>query len=319
MSAGADARLDGAVIGEAKSDRAALMPLRHAALLGLLQGPTELLPVSSSAHTVLLPQLLGWPAAELEPEHAKTFEIALHYGAALGLILILRRELLDGLRRPLVLALSLAPPTAVGFALERPIEQRLSGARTIAVNLLVGAVAMALADLRGSRLRLLADTDARDGLALGLAQALALVPGISRNGATLTAARARGLRRQDAQTLSWQVALPPILGATVLKGRRMLTEGVPPGLARPLAVGAAAAFLSTLACAPLVAPSRRARALLPFALYRAGLAAVVIGKGRRDRGTHPRGTPEEHGHAAKHSGGAPPRSLLPKRVGHTRF
>ncbi len=64
------------------------MPLRHAVLLGLLQGPTELLPISSSAHTVLLPQLLGWPSAELEPEHAKTFEIALHYGAALGLILL---------------------------------------------------------------------------------------------------------------------------------------------------------------------------------------------------------------------------------------
>jgi undecaprenyl-diphosphatase len=263
------------------------MPLRHAVLLGLLHGPTELLPVSSSAHTVLLPQLLGWSSAELEPEQAKTFEIALHYGAALGLILILRRELLDGLRRPLVLALSLAPPTAVGFALERPIEQRLSGTRPIAVNLLAGGLAMALADLRGSQRRRLADTNARDGLALGLAQALALVPGVSRNGATLTAARARGLRRQDAQTLSWQVALPPILGATLLKGRRMLTDGVPAGLARPLAVGAGAAFLSTLVCSPLVAPIRRARPLLPFALYRAGLAAVVLGKRHRKRGARP--------------------------------
>jgi undecaprenyl-diphosphatase len=261
--------------------------LRHALALGLLHGPAELLPVSSSAHTVLVPWLLGWSCAELEPEQAKTFEIALHYGAALGLILILRRELLDGLRRPIVLALSLAPPTAVGFALERPIEQRFSGTRTIAVSLLVGGLAMALADLRGSQLRHLADTDAGDGLALGLAQALALLPGVSRNGATLTAARARGLRRQDAQTLSWQVALPPILGATLLKGRRMLTDGVPPGLARPLAVGAGAAFLSTLACSALVAPIRRARPLLPFALYRAGLAAVVLGRRHRARRTRP--------------------------------
>lgn len=253
------------------------MALRHAVLLGLIQGPTELLPISSSAHTVLVPRLLGWPST-LDPDEAKTFEIALHYGAALGLILTLRRELLDGLRRPLLLALSLAPPTAVGFALERPIERRLSGARTIAVNLLAGGIAMALADLRGAQLRRIADSDARDGLTLGIAQALALVPGVSRNGATLTAGRARGLRREDAQTLSWQVALPPILGATLLKGRRMLTGGVPPGLARPLAAGAGAAFLSTLACSPLLAPARRARPLLPFALYRVGLAALVLSK-----------------------------------------
>jgi undecaprenyl-diphosphatase len=287
VSAAADVRSDGAALGEAPSKPTPRLSLRHAALLGLLQGPTELLPVSSSAHTVLVPRLLGWPYAELDPEHAKAFEIALHYGAALGLLLTLRQELAEGLRRPLVLALSLAPPTVVGFALERPIERRLSGARTIAANLLTGGIAMALADMRGGQSRRAHDADARDGLALGIAQALALVPGVSRNGATLTAARARAFRRQDAQTLSWQVALPPILGATLLKGRRMLTDGVPPGLARPFAVGTAAAFLSTLACSPLLAPARRARPLLPYSLYRAGLAAAVIGV-RRRRHSHTR-------------------------------
>jgi undecaprenyl-diphosphatase len=280
------------------------MPLRRALLLGLLHGPTELLPVSSSAHTVLVPELLGWPS-NLAPEEAKTFEIALHYGAALGLILTLRRELLDGLRRPVVLALSLAPATAVGFALERPIERRLSGSRTIAAGLFAGGVAMALADLRGGQARRTEDATAADGLALGVAQALALVPGVSRNGATLTAARARGFRRQDAQTLSWQVALPPILGATLLKGRRMVTDGVEPGLGRPLAVGVSAAFASTLAASPLLAPARRGRALLPFALYRAGLAALAISRRRRDRDARP----------TRRSEAEP----LPKKVGHTRF
>jgi undecaprenyl-diphosphatase len=242
---------------------------------------------------------------ELAPEEAKAFEIALHYGAALGLILTLRRELLDGLRRPVVLALSLAPPTVVGFAFERPIERRLSGPRATAVNLLAGGVAMALADMRGSQRRRVADANARDGWALGIAQALALVPGVSRNGATLTALRARGLHREDAQTLSWQVALAPILGATLLKGRRFLTEGTPVGLGRPLAVGVAAAFVSTLASAPLLAPRRRGRALLPFALYRAGLAALAIGSRRDDRGTRP-----TQGR---------PRRPLSKRASHTRF
>jgi undecaprenyl-diphosphatase len=257
------------------------------------------LPISSSAHTVLVPRLLGWPT-ELPSEQAKAFEIALHCGAALGLILTLRRELLDGLRRPLVLALSLAPPAFIGFALERPIERRLSGVRMIAANLFAGGAAMAVADMRCSQTRPVADARASDGLALGVAQALALVPGVSRNGATLTALRARRFRREDAQTLSWQVALPPILGATLLKGRRLVTDGMPAGLGRPLAVGAAAAFFSTLASAPLLALSRRGRPLLPFALYRAGLAALVIGSRRDGRGTRQPPPPK-------------------KRAGHTRF
>ncbi|HEV3070154.1 MAG TPA: undecaprenyl-diphosphate phosphatase [Solirubrobacteraceae bacterium] len=289
---------------EGRSKARRRLGLRHAVLLGLIQGPAELLPVSSSAHTVLVPELLGWPS-ELDPEEAKTFEIALHYGAALGLILTLRRELREGLRRPGVLALSLAPPTLVGFAFERPIERRLSGPRMIAVNLLAGGVAMAVADLRGAQTRWAQDTTAADGLALGVAQALALVPGVSRNGATLTAARARGLRRAEAQTLSWQVALPPILGATLLKGRRMLTAGVAPGLGRPLAAGAAAAFASTVACSPLLSPARRARSLLPFSLYRAGLAALVIARRRQDRSTRPTQRSEAE--------------LLTKKIGHTRF
>jgi undecaprenyl-diphosphatase len=282
------------------------LPLRHALLLGLLQGPTELLPISSSAHTALAPQLLGWPS-ELTPEQAKTFEVALHCGAAIGLALSLRCELLRGLRRPLVLGLSLIPPTIAGLALERPIEQRLSGARTIAASLSLGGLAMALADIRGSHARRLAHAHAGDGLALGAAQALALVPGVSRNGATLTALRARGFRRQDAHTLSWQVALPPILGATVLKGWRIARNGVPPGLGRSLAVGSVAALASTLACSPLLAPHRRARPLLGFALYRAGLAALVIGSRRRDRGTRPH-------QRSPGRGGA-----FPKKVGHLRF
>ena len=257
------------------------LPLAHAFVLGLLHGPTELLPVSSSAHTALLPRLLGWPAAELDPELGKSLALALHCGAAVGLSFVLRRELSTFLRRlegrqAALLALSLAPPAAVGYALERPIERRLGGPRTIAFGLAGGGLAMALADLLGPHTRLAADATPRDGLSLGLAQALALVPGVSRNGATLTAARALGFRREDSQALSWRVALPVILGAGALKARRLSQRGLPAGLAPALTVGACAALLSTLACAPLIAPGRRARSLLPFSLYRLLLAALAI-------------------------------------------
>jgi undecaprenyl-diphosphatase len=260
--------------------RSAHLPVRHALLLGLVHGPTEVLPVSSSAHTALLPRLAGWPSAELDAELAKTLEVALHGGAALALALALRHDLAEELRlldrrRLAVLALSLAPPALTGYALEGHIERRLRSPRMLALGLAAGALAMAAADLRGAHTRSTGDAVPCDGLALGLAQALALLPGVSRNGATLTAARARGFSREDSQALSWRVGLPVLLGAAWLKGRRMAQRGVPSGLGAPLAAGAGAAFLSTLACSSLLAPGRRGRSLLPFSLYRWALAAVV--------------------------------------------
>ena len=112
--------------------------------LGLLQGPAELLPVSSSAHLAALPWLLGWEHARLDAERRKEVEVALHAGAALALLVGLRRELLA--QRPQLLALSLAPPVAAGLAGERFIERRLGGPRSLAAGLLAGSAALVLAD-----------------------------------------------------------------------------------------------------------------------------------------------------------------------------
>src|SRR5207249_6287191 len=149
------------------------LPVRDAVLLGLLQGPTELLPVSSSAHPILVPLLAGWPYAELDPPLRKSFEVSLHAGAALALAIHARRELrraalrLD--RRGVgLLALSAAPPAGAGYALHELIEQRLGGARTIARALAGGALAMALADARPGT-RSARDAGPRDALAIGLA------------------------------------------------------------------------------------------------------------------------------------------------------
>jgi undecaprenyl-diphosphatase len=257
------------------------LPLRHALLLGLLHGPTELLPVSSSAHTAVLPRLLRWPAHELPAELRTTFEVALHAGAAPGLTWALRRDLRQALREldghaVALLALSFAPPALLGYALEGRLEHRLGGERAVALGLLGGGLALGLADRRGSETRRARDTTPRDGLLLGLAQALALFPGVSRNGATLTAARALGFSREDSQLLSWRVGLPVILGATLLKARRLTRQPLPPGLRFPFAVGVGASLLSTLASSPLLAPRRRARSLLPFALYRVAIAALCL-------------------------------------------
>ena len=261
------------------------VPARRAVALGIVQGPAELLPVSSSAHIVLIPWLAGWDWDSIDPEVRKSFEVALHTGAAAALLIGQRRVILEELRefdsrRALLLALSFLPAAIVGYALERPIEERLGGPRATAYGLLAGAAAMLIADNRPQR-RGRGEATPADGLALGIAQAAALAPGVSRNGVTLAAARWRGFSRNQANLLSRTIALPIIVGATALKGSRLARRGASPELRRSLAVGAAASFASTLASHRLIGLVERDRALWPYAAYRAGLAALVLSKLRR--------------------------------------
>jgi undecaprenyl-diphosphatase len=262
------------------------LPLHHAVALGILHGPTELLPVSSSGHTTLVPWLLGWDYAELDPELRKAFEVALHAGTAAALLIGLRDEVSEAIRhfdrrRAAIVALSFLPPAIAGYTLERPIERRLGTPATIAAGLLLGSAAMALADRRGPTNRTREDAGAADAVLLGLAQACALVPGASRNGMTLAAARARGFARADANELSRHVALPIIVGATALKGARLWRRGLPPGLGTRFAAGIGASFASTLASTWLIRQVERDRSLAPYAAYRVALAVVVLKRAQR--------------------------------------
>jgi undecaprenyl-diphosphatase len=255
--------------------------------LGAIQGPAELLPVSSSAHLSLVPWLAGWRWDELDPESRKSFEVALHAGAAAALLIGQRRVIAEELRqfdrrRALVVVLSFIPPAIAGYGFERQIERRLGGPRATAAGLIGGALAMAIADRRPQR-RGPGDAMPLDGLALGLGQATALVPGVSRNGATLAAARWRQFTREHANLLSRTVALPVIVGATILKGVRLRRRGLGPGLKGAIAGGVTASFASTLASQKLIELVERDRALWPYSAYRAGLAAAVIWKLRRGR------------------------------------
>jgi undecaprenyl-diphosphatase len=261
------------------------IPPRRALALGVVQGPAELLPVSSSAHIVLIPWLAGWGWDDLDPELRKSFEVALHAGAAAALLIGQRQTIGEELRafdrrRALVLVLSFLPAAAAGYGLERQIEQRLGGPRATALGLLAGAAAMLVADSK-PQLRGRGAAGPADGLALGVAQAAALAPGVSRNGVTLAAARWRGFSRDQANLLSRTVALPIIVGATLLKGVRLGRRGVEPELRRAMAIGTAASFASTLASQRLIRLVERDRALWPYAAYRALLAAAVLAKLRR--------------------------------------
>lgn len=264
------------------------LPLTHAVALGIAHGPAELLPISSSGHITLLPWLAGWPYEELEPELRKSFEVALHAGTAAALLITLRGEVSATLReldtrRALLILLSFAPPALAGYTLERPIERNLGTPGTIAAGLVAGSFAMTLADLLGPQSRGREEAGALDGLLLGFGQACALMPGVSRNGATLAVARLRGFNRADANALSRHCALPIIVGAVALKGHR-LGRTRAGGIGDRLLAGALAAFVSTLASSWLIRHIERRRSLLPYAAYRLLLAAVVIRRLRENGG-----------------------------------
>lgn len=261
-------------------DRRVALPLGQALVLGALHGPAELLPISSSGHTTAIPWLLGWRYQDLDDELRKSFEVALHAGTAAALLITLRDEVgevLRGLdrRRLGLIALSLAPPAVAGYGFERQIERHLGTPPTVVAGLVAGALAMALAD-QAPQTRGHEDARPGDALCLGLAQASALVPGVSRGGATLAAARLLRFKRRDAYRLSRHAALPVILGATLLKGGRLARRGVAPGTGAAFALGAGASFASTLLSTRLIRRVERDRSLLPYAAYRAALAGVMI-------------------------------------------
>jgi undecaprenyl-diphosphatase len=310
---------------------ATISPARAVAL-GLIQGPAELLPVSSSAHLILVPWLADWRWDRLDPELRKSFEVALHAGAAGALLVGQRRMIATELRRfdvrrALVLVLSFAPAAFTGYALERPIERRLGGPGATAAGLAAGAVAMLIADRRPQRHER-GEARPADGLALGLAQATALAPGVSRNGATLAAARWRGFTREQANVLSRTVALPIIIGAALLKGVRLRRRGIDPSMRRAMRAGVFASFASTLASQRLIRLVERDRALWPYAAYRLVLAGVVLSRLRRRTGgpghttgspSTPEGTPAVAPTASRDGiPASPPRPATERRGNRSR-
>jgi undecaprenyl-diphosphatase len=255
-------------------ERAAGLPLCHALALGALHGPAELVPVSSSAHVALIPQLLDWPSARLDDDVRKAFEVALHAGTLGGLLVLVARPDL------LWAAVATAPAAVIGFTLERPIERRLGGVGATAVGLLAGSALLVCADGAASGERDADSATLADAAVLGLAQACALWPGISRLGLTVAAARLRGFQREAAFDLGRRAGLPVIAGATGLKAWRLARNPPARELRVAFAAGMAAALVSTLAAAPL----RRATSVALPAAERTALAALAL---RRLRRSHP--------------------------------
>ena len=268
------------------------MPILHAVVLGLVQGATEFLPVSSSGHLILTRWLLGWELPT--PQLAKAYDVALHVGTLTGAIAYLRRDLvnlargaLDSLRSrelrtssqrlPWLIAVACLPAAVTGAALESVVTDRLGEPWLIGVMLAVFGLVLLAADAVPERRG--ADTfSVRDALLIGSAQALALQPGVSRAGATMSAARALGLERDAAARLSFIMGIPLIAGAALFEGVKVAGEGVEGDFLVAAAVGAATAAVTAWVAVWAVLTVVRRRSFLPFVGYRvaAGVAVVLI-------------------------------------------
>jgi undecaprenyl-diphosphatase len=262
--------------------------LAQALILGILQGATEFLPVSSSGHLVLIPWLLDWQAPGL------VFDAVVHWGTALAVVIYFRRDWISligaairSLRRGLslepearlawLIVLGTIPAALIGYLLEGFFEGMFARPVPAAGFLLVTAALLTLSERLGRRERDLQALNWRDVLLIGLAQALAIFPGISRSGATIAAGLAVGLRREQAARFSFLLATPIILGAGLLEVADVAQVGGLAGAGAVLVIGFLGAAVVGLACIHFLIRFLRTRPLYPFAIYCALAGVTFVG------------------------------------------
>ena len=261
------------------------MTILEAILLGFIQGATEFLPISSSGHLIAVPWLLGLT------EHSLAFDVALHLGTlvAVGGALItdwskMFAGVFKGLRadgnpfatedgrRLGLLAVASIPGGVFGLLLNDLAEDAFRSAALVAMTMSVMGAILWFADSRARSERRLESWGLREALIMGFAQAMALVPGVSRSGATISAARLLGFDRDSAARLSFLMALPVTFGAVVLKVPKLFAAGIDATLVAGIAVAAVVGVLSIRVLFAWV----KTRSYLPFVIYRFAFAALIL-------------------------------------------
>ena len=270
------------------------MPIFHAIVLGLVQGLTEFLPVSSSGHLLLVPWLMGWnDFADVSVE--KAFDVALHLGTLIAVAGYFRKDLVryirDGLRmvfqrqRPStpegrlawLLVVASIPAALFGAVFGNWVDENLGKPVIIGVSLMVFALVLAWADRRRGE-RDFSQMSRRDAGLIGMAQVLALNPGTSRSGISISAARLLGFDRDSAVRFSFLLSIPVTAGAVLVKLTKLLNDGVPDGLAMPMLIGIVTAGLSGWLAVAGLLRLIKTQTFNAFVIYRlaAGVAVVVI-------------------------------------------
>lgn len=252
----------------------------QAIILGVIQGLTEFLPISSTAHLVLVPEFLGWDDALLV---SLPFDVALHAGTLLSVLICFRGDIVAMLttdrRRLWLLALATVPAGVAGLVLEDYVSGVLRGPGVIGAMLIAFGAVMLVADRVGTRSRAISSMGVRDALVIGLCQALALVPGVSRSGATISAGLFMGMRREEAARFSFLLSLPVIAGAVLLEGRKLFTAAAPGGSVDMALVSAgfAASFFTGMVAIRFMLRFLVNHRLDAFVIYRFVLGGFIFG------------------------------------------
>jgi undecaprenyl-diphosphatase len=269
------------------------IPVAHAIVLGLTQGLSEFLPISSSGHLILVPWLFSWHELDDFPELKKTFDVALHLGTLFAVLVYFWRDLkafvpagLRALARrravsheerlPFLLVVSALPGFVLGAALDSVIEENLSQPWLVAVMLIVFGVVLLVAD-RAATTKQEEQFRLRESVLMGLGQAVALQPGVSRSGATMTVGRLLGFDRNAAARISFLMSLPVTAGALAYKGAQLVADGgLPAGTASAFFWGVVTSGVTGLAAIHYLLKLLRTTSFAPFVVYRAIAGAVVL-------------------------------------------
>ncbi len=269
------------------------MSVLHAIILGIVQGLSEFLPISSSGHLILVPELFGWKELTNNDSLNKTFDVALHMGTLAAAVWYFRRDVwryfLAALqtvktrrvkttdeRIAWLLLLSAVPGAIVGALLGSTIEEELGDPILIGVMLILFGFVLLWADNLGGE-RPSDDFRRRDAIIMGVAQAVALQPGVSRSGVTMTAGRWLRFDRAAAARLSFLMAIPITAGAGVYKGLEVVRDGgIPHGFVAPFIWGTIASAVSGFIAIYWLLRYLRTHSFLPFVIYRFVVGAAVI-------------------------------------------
>lgn len=268
------------------------MSILQAIIMGIVQGVTEFAPISSSGHLILVPWMFGWDFVN-DASFNKTFDVALHVGTLIGAVAYFRSDIVlytrafftsvksrsvTGVEQKMAWALVIGtiPGAVAGATFSTFIEDELGAPLLIAIMLVVFALILYLVDRMARSDRSIEDVTLRDGVILGVAQAVALQPGVSRSGVTITAGRLLGLDRASAARFSFLLSLPIIAGAGLYKGLDILQDpSMLEGMVAPFIAGMLSAAVSGFLVIWFLLSYLRKHNFALFLWYRVAVALVV--------------------------------------------
>ncbi len=254
------------------------MEILHALVLGIVQGLTELLPISSSAHLFLIPWIFNWEV----PEY---FDVALHFGTLLAIGIFFFKdwiELIKGGYRKVVkkedstegrmfwyIVIATIPGGAIGFLLDHFAEDLLTNQFIIAIALIIMGIILYIVDKKSKSEVEYKDMNFKQTFIVGLSQALAFIPGVSRSGVTMTTARAIGIKRESAAKYSFMLSAPIVLAATAYKFKDFVFN-------MPFIIGVLASFIVGILVIKFLLEYLQKGSFKVFALYRIVIGIIVL-------------------------------------------